>query len=124
MALFSREFLRRVFYRDRLIFVSLAVAFGLQVVLWALLLWRAAPLAGAAHLPLHYNIYFGVDLLGPGYGLFFPAGFGLLVLLLNVVFIGITYEWQRLLAHVFAFVTAFLELILLTGSLFIMLLNL
>lgn len=123
MKLFSREFLRRVFLRDRIVLYSLLVALLLQAFTWGFLIWRVLPLQDQALMPLHYNIYFGIDLLGPWFGVFLPAGFGLAACMVNTLFIIFMYERQRLLAHFFAICTALIELILLVASFFMMLLH-
>lgn len=119
----SKEFFRRVYLRDRMVLIPIIVAVVLQLLTWGFLLWQGLALRGEANIPLHYNIYFGVDLIGPWYGIFFPAGFGFLALLINIVFIGIAYEWQRLLSYLFSLGTVLVELILLVASVFIILLN-
>lgn len=123
MALFFREFLRRVFLRDHIVLWPLLAAVILQILNWGFLIWRGLPLQNQETIPLHYNIYFGVDLLGPWYGIFLPAGFGFLALVINTVLVILIYEKQRLLAYFFAASTALLELILLAASFFTILLN-
>lgn len=120
---FSKEFLRRVFIRDRLIFVSGIAALILDFITWGSLLWRGLPLRARGFLPLHYNIYFGVDLVGPWYGIFAGAAFGFIALVVNALVIGMIYERDRLMSHLFAVGTVFIELILLLASIFIILLN-
>lgn len=124
MAELTKAFLKRVYLRDRVVLIALIVAFGIQIVNWILLLSRGLAFWGAPSVPLHYTIYFGIDLVGPGYGIFFGPAFGLLILILNGVVISITYEWHRLLAYVFSVGTVFIELLLLVASIFILLLNL
>lgn len=124
MAKISKEFLKRVFTRDRIVSISAIVAVILHFITWILLIWRGLPLANRGFLPLHYNIYFGVDLIGPWYELFIPVLFGLGALIINFFLITLIYERRRLFAHFFSLGTVLLELIILTASFFMILLNL
>ncbi len=90
---------------------------------WSLISWAAWTRRAASSVPLHYNIYFGVDWIGPWYALASPAFFGFLVLAVNLVLILMIYEEERFLSYALAGGTVFLELIILAASFFVFLLN-
>lgn len=123
MVSFSKEYVRRVFLRDRLILYPLCGAVVVHILMWGLLLWRGLPLRTQTLVPLHYTIYFGIDLVGPWYGIFTGAVLGLIVLVVNIIMIFTIYERYRLFAYFFAIGTTLLELMLLVGSIFTILLN-
>lgn len=120
----SREFLRRVFFRDPAIWVPIATALFFQIITWGFLLWQGARFFGAQAIPLHYTIYFGVDLLGLGFGLFIPAAFGLAAFLVNTAFMLVLYERSQFSGYLLVAGTAFLELVIAIASILLLLLNL
>lgn len=66
------------------------VIMGLSVLFlavgWAVSLWRFPSLVGAGEIiPLHYNIYFGVDAIGPWWRILMIPGFATLTFLLNLL---------------------------------------
>lgn len=66
------------------------VIMGLSVLFlaigWTVSLWRFPPLSGAGDIiPLHYNIYFGVDAIGPWWRILMIPGFATLTFLLNLL---------------------------------------
>jgi hypothetical protein len=86
--------------------------------------WRIVPLAQSQpYLPLHYNIYFGIDRFGPWYFVFFPALLGLILLLLNLIFQVALFKREHVLSLFFSISTVFTELILFIAVVFIVLLN-
>lgn len=66
--------------RERILIVMAGV---LNLGLWVFLSWKLRQLP--ATIPLHYNIYFGIDLIGPWYQLFVLPGLGFFTLLLNTI---------------------------------------
>ncbi len=102
--------------------VASLVLVGLMV---ALPLARLLPtIGGDPFIPLHYNIYFGVDRFGPWYDVFALPIIGAGLLLLNLVFEGMYVAREHVLAKFFATATLVAEAILLVSMVFIVLLNL
>ncbi len=89
--------------------------------------WQIAPRAASGeplYLPLHYNVYFGVDQFGPWQWLFLPAGIGLGILLVNIGVQAAFQRTERMVAQFVAWTTLFLQLVLCAASLLMVLLNL
>lgn len=87
--------------------------------------WKLLPLLQSqSFLPLHYNIYFGVDQFGAWYGLFEPAAIGLLILAVNVACEAALFRRERILSAFFAGATLLAEVILLAATAFTVWLNL
>ncbi len=102
---------------------ALSLAFLLLTIL--LPVWRIVPLAASRpFIPLHYNIYLGVDQLGPWHQIFLvPAiGFGLIVF--NVFLQTVAFRKEKLLAIMVAVATVLIQLMLLLAMVLIVLLNL
>ena len=87
--------------------------------------WRIVPLAqNQPYIPLHYNIYFGIDRFGPWYFIFFPAALGAALLVINLLFELVFFRREHVLSKFFAVATVISEIILLVSVVLIVLLNL
>lgn len=96
------------------------------VILTALLpLWRIFPQAEAKpYIPLHYNIYLGIDAFGPWYSIFFLPALGAALLIVNILFEALFFRREHVLSKFFAYATVFSEIVLLVAMILIVLLNL
>jgi hypothetical protein len=91
----------------------------------ALPLWRIVPLSEQEpFIPLHYNIYFGVDRFGPWYGIFWIPALGVLLFFLNLGFQTLHVRHEKHLAVIFAITNVFLQFGLLAAMFLIVLANL
>ncbi len=98
----------------------------LSIVLLALTItlpiWRVVPLAAdQPFIPLHYNIYLGVDRFGPMRDLFFLPILGFVFLLVNLGMQTYFYKREKLLTRFFAIVTPVIQLIFLLAMALIIL---
>jgi len=107
----------------------------LIVLMTALSLWRLLPIVREnSYIPLHYNIYLGIDRFGPWYHVFISPVLGFAFLILNL---SLAAQLSEIESHAFRFgrnepilsrllmwLTPVLELIFFTGVVFILLLNL
>jgi hypothetical protein len=60
------------------------LALLLDIISWAIVLFKIRP--GVETLPLHYNIFYGVDAVGRGYELYTVPAIGLFILIINAIF--------------------------------------
>jgi hypothetical protein len=105
--------------------VSAIASAVLAFLSFALPLWRVVPAARQqAFIPLHYNIYFGVDRFGPWYYVFVPAALGFTLLVMNLAFQAVFFRRERILSKFFAVATVISEIALFASVVFIVLLNL
>jgi hypothetical protein len=87
-------------------------------------LWRIFPFREARpFIPLHYNIYFGVDRLGAWQQIFWLPALGLGLFLLNIILQTSVFRHQSFLALMIAIATSLLEGIFLLAMILIILLN-
>lgn len=102
-----------------------AIASGILLLLTvALPAWRILPLAEQKpFIPLHYNVYMGVDAFGPWYGIFVLPALGVALLLVNLAFQAALFRRERVLSAFFAVTTFITELILFVAMVLIVLLN-
>lgn len=103
---------------------SLVWSLVILVLLIVIPFLRLRPVGNSQFIPLHYNIFFGVDKFGPWYWIFQLPVFGLLFLLLNGFFVEKFFSQDNFLIAFFSIITLILELILLVAMFFVVLLNL
>ncbi len=88
--------------------------------------WRLFPtgLQDKIAVPLHYNIYSGIDLFGEWWRIFMIPGIGLIIYLLNLILaIGI-WPRDRVLSYFYLGVSLGSQMILFVAMIFVVLLNL
>ena len=92
---------------------------------FALPIWRIVPLAATRpYIPLHYNIYLGVDRLGSWNQIFFLPILGSGLFLFNLLLQTAAFQKEKLLATMLAVATVLIEVLLLVAMTLIVLLNL
>ena len=105
------------YWRDKKIFLALLAGLLINVFFWLALRALTSPLENP--IPLHYNIYFGVDLLGDKKEIFKLSFIASLMLLINFVLSFIIYHKEKLLSYFFVFSGALIQIMLLIFSLLI-----
>ena len=98
--LLSEEFLR-----DTTVRVIGGVGFALLALIWIYAIFSFAPTDYLV--PLRYNSFLGVTLLGSWYQLYFVPGILLLLALLNGILASITYSRDKLVAYSLLGITVF-----------------
>ncbi|MDD2757774.1 MAG: hypothetical protein PHD72_00150 [Patescibacteria group bacterium] len=103
-------YLLKVFFKDLWMMVPLAVAALAEVFMWAYVFISIRP--SGEQFFLHYNIIFGVDLVGEWWKiLYLPLG-GLLIILVNFTLAVLLYNTDRVLARLLAAFAGVFELFL------------
>ncbi len=105
-----------------MILVSLAAALLANAAAWALIVWRIEP--SELPVPLHYNIYFGIDLIGPWWHLYLIPFSGTALICINLVLSFILYTRLRLPARFLVAVAAALQVAVLAATMLIVIENL
>lgn len=72
---------------------------------------------------LHYNILFGVDLIGPAWRVYMVPLSGLIILLANTIIGWFLYKQDKFIAQLLIFVAALAQIFLIIHSYFLVLLN-
>ena len=104
----------KLFLRDYWVFGPLIVAVVAQAAIWRQLILYIHPTA--ERIFLHYNIIFGIDLVGEWWRAYFIPGVGLLMLVINLVIAWLVYGTDKLLARVLIFFLALLHIGLLLAT--------
>ncbi len=75
-------------------------------------------------IPLHYNIYFGINLLGYWHKIFYLPGLGLGFLILNFSLGSLAYQQEKILSYFLAGFSTFFQFILILSTILIIWINL
>ncbi|OGY47236.1 MAG: hypothetical protein A3J62_03535 [Candidatus Buchananbacteria bacterium RIFCSPHIGHO2_02_FULL_38_8] len=115
MIIRDREGVIRLYFSDKFIQVNLFLSLLINMALWLVLIGRRSSFSDL--IPLHYNIYFGIDLLGYWYEIFLLPIFGLLVLLANFILGLPLFSRERILAYFLIGASSLAQLIFLLAGL-------
>lgn len=116
---FSEEELLEKVRRSALIVFAVAWTLGL-----ALLSWRILPLMyGRSSVPLHYNIYVGIDAFGPWWMLFEVPVMSLVIALINTVIAATFLKRRPMLAVAVWSATLFVGVLALVALIRIVVIN-
>lgn len=114
--------------KNRVLIIITALGLFINIIIWILIYFRLRPLvmslpADEAFIPLHYNIYLGVDKFGAWTNIFFLPGLGLIILFLNSLFAVLLYNRKDILSYFLVITNALAQLFLLIATIFIILIN-
>lgn len=88
-------------------------------------IWRLFPdIQEQPAIPLHYNIHFGVDSLGPWWKMFLYPAFGALVLIVNTILAMTIFEKDRVLRNLLLMTSIAVNVVIAIAMVFVVLVNL
>lgn len=99
------------FWQDKLIFFPSIISIILNFFIWLFLIIRVKSLNQI--IPLHYNIYYGVDFIGPKTELFKINLLALLILFINLFLAFKIYKYERINSYFLLFASLLSQLIFL-----------
>ena len=111
----------KLYFRDLWVSVPLLGAILVQIFLWVYLIFNIHSEAGRIF--LHYNIIFGVDLVGDWWRIYLLPLAGVSVILLNYFFSLILYSVDKFLARLMSGWVLFFHLFLMIGIILLVRLN-
>ncbi|MCX6763039.1 MAG: hypothetical protein NT093_04675 [Candidatus Moranbacteria bacterium] len=117
----AKSFFWHGYWTDPVIFFSLVFAILVNAGLWAALFWTVAPTD--VPIILHYNIYFGVDVIGGWKSLFFMPTLAAALLFLNVVLSRYFYYKEKMVAYLFAGTALILQILMAVGVISAIIIN-
>ena len=101
----------KLYLRDWRIYTPLLISSLIQIFIWVYLIWSVSP--SQERVFLHYNIVFGVDLVGNWWQLLLLPAAGTAVLLLNTAFSYFIYKVDKFLSRLLVFWIIFFHIFLL-----------
>jgi hypothetical protein len=99
------------FIKDRVVLSLVGASVALNVLLWWLLYSKFH--SQTEFIPLHYNIYFGIDLYGPWQRILLIPLSGTGIVFINLILSIILYRRARPMAYALMVITVLLEVLLL-----------
>lgn len=101
--------------------IMIPLALVLNITNWIWLLWEIRPQEELIF--LHYNILFGVDLIGPWWKVLFLPIVGFVIILVNIILGWFLFGKDKFFAHILNFISVFCQIFLLIASLLLIFLN-
>lgn len=102
------------FLKNKYIFIISLFGFLLNLLTWIILIWKIKP--STEPIPLHYNIYLGIDLIGNWKLVYILPGSGLIIYFINLIISYIIYKRIKLISYFLISINLVVQLIFLTSS--------
>lgn len=116
-----RQQLRVMFIQDRYLLALLALSLFLNLGLYVFLV--LAVKIGSEPLVLHYSVYFGIDLIGEWYQIYFMPVVGTFIFIINIFLALFFYLKERLAGYLLAGSCFLAELFLAVSGFLVYLVN-
>ena len=110
-----------LFFKDKIIKFNLIGSLLVNILLWVLFYFRIP--FQVEPIILRYNIYVGINLIGPWWHIFYFSLAGLGVIFLNFILAKLIYKKNRLLAHFLVFISLICQIILLIEGILLVMMN-
>lgn len=102
-------------WRHRLATLLLSLNIAANLYLWLFIYFRGRGTTGSV--PLHYNVIFGVDVIGPWQRLFEKSLLGLIIIVLNYVLALLFWQKrEKLLSYFLLSVSLFVQFFLILST--------
>lgn len=102
------------YWKDRFNTIVLATSVLINLAIWLILFFKITPQESS--IILHYNIYFGIDLIDQWYRIYFIPSLGLLFITLNLVIGQAIYKREKLAAYFLSSTSLFAQVLLTIAS--------
>lgn len=115
-------------WKNKLLTIPLVVAAIINMAIWLLIYFKFYPVVYSlpqeqSYIPLHYNIYTGIDLFGSWQRIFIWPTLGLIILIINLIFAGIIYDKKEIISYFLSFAATLAQIFLLIATLLTILIN-
>lgn len=125
---FGSELIATPGRKNRFILISTAIGLLANIATWLLILTQLRPIlyglpTNQSFVPLHYNIYFGVDNFGPWQMTFIMPGAGLLILIVNTVLGLHLFNRNKLHSYFLAGLASAIQIFILIATALVILIN-
>lgn len=82
--------------KNKFIIINFIFSVVINILLWVFLIYRIQPQEEPIF--LHYNIYFGIDLIGEWYRIYIIPALGSVIIFINLLISSIIYNKEKILA--------------------------
>lgn len=117
----GRENIFVKYFQDRFLRMSVLLGALFNSMMWLLLAYRIS--AFPAIMPLHYNIYYGIDLYKPWIYIFVMPVVGLVLLIGNVLLSLFAFHRDKTLSYLLVGSAGFVQLIILIAAFTVVAIN-
>lgn len=119
---FLKAFFAKEFFRSGLVQWMLIASFALNALNWGLIIFYIRPVDFP--IILHYNVYFGVDIIGSWWQVYFLPLIGLLILSVNSLLGYLFYQQkERTVAHLLMLAVFIVQICLSIAVISILIIN-
>jgi len=114
--------------KDKIILIFSLLSLLFNILIWYLIYYKLRPLVAflpedQSFIPLHYNVFLGIDSFGHWQNIFYLPAFGLLFWLINLVVGFFLYNSKKLASYFLCISSLFCQIILLIACALIILIN-
>ena len=118
----SKSFFSQEFFHSALVQWVFIGALLLNIINWGLIAFFIRPVDFS--IILHYNVYFGVDVIGSWWQVYFLPFIGLIILNLNTLLAYLFYQQrERMVAHLLMLTTFIVQIVITIAVAGILLIN-
>ena len=115
-------------WKNKLLSIPLAAAAMVNSTIWLLIYFKFYPAVYSlpqeqSYIPLHYNIYTGIDLFGSWQRIFIWPTIGLIILIINLVLAIVLYDKKEIISYFLSFAAVFVQVFLLIATMLTILIN-
>lgn len=112
-------------FKDNFFRVNFFLSIFFNFLIWIVIAWKFIPLVTPGEpLPLHFNIYFGIDFIGEWYKLLFIPLLGIIFIFTNFILADIAYLRDKIVSYFLLGASVFAQIILFLAVYMIILINL
>ncbi|MFA5076375.1 MAG: hypothetical protein WC480_03080 [Patescibacteria group bacterium] len=116
-----RKNLKVIFLQDRILIIFFGIALVLNLLLYFGLYWQIQPSAEPVF--LHYNIYFGIDLIGGWQEVYLMPIVGSFLLVINLILAYFFYHSEKIVSYLLLGISLLIEVLLLVGGVMVIMVN-
>lgn len=110
--------------KDKFFQITFSLALIINLLIWLALYYYFFPLQYSGEfIPLRYNIYFGINLIGKWYEVFVMPVIGLLLIMINFLLADVIYLRDKVVSYFLLGANIFINIILGLASYTIILIN-
>lgn len=111
-------------FKDLLFRILFFLSLALNLSLWLLIYFKFSSFRTMGEiLPLHYNIYFGVDFVGEWYKIFIMPFAGIFFVIVNFVLADIVYLRDKITSYFLTGAGTFIQVLLLLAAYAVIMIN-
>jgi len=115
-------------WKNKLLTIPLGTATIINLAIWLLIYFKFYPAVYSlpqeqSYIPLHYNIYTGIDLFGSWQRIFIWPTIGLIILIINLILAIVLYDKKEIISYLLSFAAVFVQIFLLIATMLTILIN-